>query len=207
VIIKSVEFAGAIARVGGAVPGDLRQIAFSGRSNVGKSSLINQLLRRTRKPIAKVSATPGKTQQINFFRVRAGADAGEDQEFYLVDLPGYGYARAPEAVRAYWKPLIERFLADNERLLGVVQLIDARHDLTAEDRRMVDYLASLGIPALFVLTKIDKLKKTARERQLARLTESLGADSEQVLPFSAVTGEGREPLLMSLDALLAEEGP
>lgn len=231
--IKQVEFAGAIARSGGAVPGDLVQVAFSGRSNVGKSSLINRLLGRTRTPIAKVSATPGKTQQINFFRVRAsrmdpaasradprpspqreeagrGAHAGaitpaeRDLEFFLVDLPGYGYARAPLDVREAWKPLIECYLHNNARLAGVVQLIDARHGPTRDDLQMVDSLAALGVPALFVLTKIDKLKASERPRQVERSTARLGAGPEQVLPFSARTGAGREALLDSLDALLAE---
>jgi GTP-binding protein len=203
--IKWVEFAGAVARVGGAAPGDLVQVAFSGRSNVGKSSLINRLLGRTRTPVARVSATPGKTQQVNFFRVRAAGD-GTDREFFLVDLPGYGYARAPQDVRSYWKPLIEGYLRENPRLAGVVQLIDARHDPTPEDLQMVSYLAGQGVPTLFVLTKIDKVKSAARARQVERLTNTLGAEPEQVLRFSARTGEGREELLDTLEELLREDG-
>lgn len=221
--IKTVEFAGAIARLDGAAPGDLVQVAFSGRSNVGKSSLINRLLGRTRTPVAKVSSTPGKTQQINFFRVRAAREASHDSsarpgktptrgtpqvehdfEFFLVDLPGYGYARVPLDVRAAWKPLIERYLTANPRLAGVVQLIDARHGPTRDDLHMVDSLAPLGVPALFVLTKIDKLKATERARQIERWTMRLGAGPDQVLPFSARTGIGREALLDSLDALLTD---
>jgi GTP-binding protein len=202
--IKHVEFAGAIGRVGGAAPGDLVQVAFSGRSNVGKSSLINRLLGRTRKPIAKVSGTPGKTQQINFFRVTAAGDDG-DRAFFLVDLPGYGYAKAPESVRSYWKPLIEAYLSNADRLAGVVQLLDARHDPTAEDLRMVEYLAAHGVPALFALTKVDKLRNSERPRRIERITDRLGVDREQVVPFSSQTGEGREELLESLDALLKEE--
>ena len=201
--IKNVEFAGPIARVGGAAPGDLVQVAFSGRSNVGKSSLINRVLGRTRTPIAKVSATPGKTQQINFYRVTAAGDDG-DRAFFLVDLPGYGYARAPASVRAYWKPLIEGYLDRATRLAGVVQLIDARHDPTSDDLRMVDYIAARGLPALFALTKVDKVKKAERARMMHRVTERLGVSREQVVPFSARTGEGREELLASLDALLAD---
>ena len=203
--IKHVEFAGAIARVGGAAPGDLVQVAFSGRSNVGKSSLINRLLGRTRKPIAKVSGTPGKTQQINFFRVTAAGGDDGDRAFFLVDLPGYGYARAPESVRSYWKPLIETYLSNAERLAGVVQLLDARHDPTVEDLRMVEYLAVHAVPTLFALTKVDKLKNTERARRMELITERLGVDREQVVPFSSYTGEGREELLESLEAPLAEE--
>ncbi len=206
--IKSVEFAGAVARVDGAAPGDLLQIAFAGRSNVGKSSLINRLLGRTRTAIARVSATPGKTQQINFFRVRiagVGSGAGTDREFFLVDLPGYGYARAPTAVKSHWQPLIERYLRGNTRLAGVVQLIDARHDPTAGDKRMVSYLGALGVPTLFVLTKIDKLKSSARTRQVERVTEELSVEPEQVLCFSARTGEGRDELVSALEELLTED--
>lgn len=237
--IKQIEFAGAVARVGGAPPGDLVQIAFSGRSNVGKSSLINRLLGRTRTPIAKVSSTPGKTQQINFFRVRvertpmshgaaatpshtdargpisragagpSGTPGNErraecDFEFFLVDLPGYGYARVPLAVRSSWKPLIGAYLRNNPRLAGVVQLIDARLGPTPEDLQMIDFLAALGVPALFALTKADKLKASERARQVERITNLLGAGAEQVVPFSARTGAGRDALIESLDALLAE---
>lgn len=199
--LKSVEFAGAIGRPGQEPPGALPQVAFAGRSNVGKSSLVNRLLERHRKQIARVSAQPGKTQEINFYRVRAELD-GEDDEFFLVDLPGYGFARAPRAVRDAWKPLIESYLGGNPELLGVVQLIDARHDPTAEDLRMVDYLTSIEMPTLFVLTKIDKLKSAEREKRMRALVGALGIDSDQVIPFSSTTGEGRDELLETLHHLL-----
>jgi GTP-binding protein len=199
--LKAVEFAGAIGRPGQQAPGTLAQIAFAGRSNVGKSSLINRLLDRHRKQIARVSARPGKTQEINFYRIRAELD-GTDDEFFIVDLPGYGYARAPKAVRDAWRPLIESYLSSNDELLGVVQLIDARHDPTADDLRMVEYLGSIGMPTLFVLTKIDKLKAVERTRQARRATERLGVSEEQVVQFSAETGEGRDMLLASLEYLL-----
>jgi GTP-binding protein len=199
--LKAVEFAGAIGRPGQQAPGTLPQIAFAGRSNVGKSSLINRLLERHRKQIARVSAQPGKTQEINFYRIRAELD-GEDDEFFIVDLPGYGYARAPKAVRDAWRPLIESYLSSNDELLGVVQLIDARHDPTADDLRMVDYLGSIGMPTLFVLTKIDKLKALQRTRHARRATEQLGVSEEQVVQFSAETGEGRDALMDSLEYLL-----
>jgi GTP-binding protein len=199
--IKTVEFAGAVARPGQESPGPLPQIAFAGRSNVGKSSLINRVLERHRKQLARVSARPGKTQEINFYRIRADI-GGEDDEFFLVDLPGYGFARAPKAVREAWRPLIESYLGGTDELLGVVQLIDARHDPTADDLRMVEYLGSIGMPTLFVLTKIDKLKALERTRQARRTTERLGVEAEQVVLFSATTGEGREALLDSLDYLM-----
>lgn len=202
--ILEVEFAGAMGRAGDPVPGDLPQVAFAGRSNVGKSSLINRLLGRHRRTIARVSVTPGKTQEINFYRVRAELASGAVTSFFVVDLPGYGYARAPAAVRARWQPLIEGFLRENPRLLGVVQLLDIRHEPTADDRRMLEFLASVGLPTLLVLTKVDKLKATARARREAGIAVELGVDAGQLIPFSAPGGEGRAELLDSLDDLFAE---
>jgi GTP-binding protein len=199
--LKSVEFAGAIGRPGQDPPGTLPQVAFAGRSNVGKSSLINRLLERHRKQIARVSSAPGKTQEINFYRVRAELD-GADDDFFVVDLPGYGFARAPRPVREAWKPLIESYLGGTSELLGVVQLIDARHEPTAEDLRMVDYLTTIAMPTLFVLTKIDKLKPTAREKRIRTVVAQLGIEAEQVIAFSAMTGEGRDDLLDTLHHLL-----
>ncbi len=203
--IQDVEFAGAIATPGAAPPGSLPQVAFSGRSNVGKSSLINRLLGRTRSKVARVSGTPGKTQEINFYRVRTAPGSGAG-EFYLVDLPGYGYARVPSAKRDAWRPLIESYLERTGQIRGVVQLIDARHPPTADDRRMVAFLGSIERPALFVLTKMDKLKHSEREARVRDTIAALDVDAEQVVPFSAVTGEGREDLLQALDALLGGGG-
>jgi GTP-binding protein len=199
--LKSVEFAGAIGQPGQEPPGTLPQIAFAGRSNVGKSSLINRLLERHRKQIARVSGQPGKTREINFYRIRAELADGDD-DFFLVDLPGYGFARAPKAVRESWRPLIESFLGRSTDLLGVVQLIDARHDPTAEDMRMIEYLASIEMPTLFVLTKVDKLRNAERTRRMETLVGQLGVDADQVIPFSATTGEGRTELMETLHLLL-----
>ena len=201
--IRTVEFAGAIAGSQKEIPGTLPQVAFAGRSNVGKSSLINRLLGRTRTPIARVSGQPGKTQEINFFRVDAFSEQdGADLEFFLVDLPGYGFARVPKALRDAWKPLIEGYLSSSSDLRGVVQLVDVRHSPTAEDRTMIEFLASLGVPALVVLTKVDKLKKAERARRLDSTVSALELDMDQVVPFSAHTGEGREVLLSALESLL-----
>jgi GTP-binding protein len=205
--ILDVEFAGAMGRAGDPPPAPLPQVAFSGRSNVGKSSLINRLLGRHRRAIARVSAAPGKTQEINFYRVRAELSSGRVVSFFVVDLPGYGYARAPAAVRARWRPLIEGFLRGNERLLGVVQLVDLRREPTADDRQMLEFLASLGLPALLVLTKADKLRAMARARRGEELAAALQVEADQVIPFSAVTGEGRAALLDALDGLLLEAEP
>jgi GTP-binding protein len=192
--IKRVEYAGTVATPGGKPPGTLPQIAFSGRSNVGKSSLINTLLRRTRKQLAHVSSTPGKTQALNFYRV--------NDEFFLVDLPGYGYARVPEATRKNWGGLIEWYLGSSGGVRGVVHLVDSRHMPTRHDHWMVSYLGELGLPTLVVLTKVDKLNKREREISVSRALDSLGVDDGQLIEFSAKTGEGRDELLAAVADLV-----
>ena len=192
--IRSVEYAGTIATPGGKAPGSLPQIAFSGRSNVGKSSLINSLLQRTRRKLAHVSSTPGKTQALNFYRV--------NEEFFLVDLPGYGYARVPEPTRKSWAELIEWYLADSGQVRGVVHLVDSRHTPTRHDLWMVSYLADLGLPALIVLTKVDKLRKSERVSSVSRALETLGVDESQMIEFSAKSGEGRDALLAAVAGLV-----
>jgi GTP-binding protein len=198
--IKSVEFAGAIGQPGQAPPESTRgmpQVAFSGRSNVGKSSLINRLLGRTRTAIARVSATPGKTQEINFYRVRS--DLGD---FFLVDLPGYGFARAPEPLRKKWEAVIHAFLSSTTDLSGVVQLIDLRTGPSPDDLRSVDYLGELGLPVLFAFTKADKLAATKRKEAFAKFTRALQIEPDQAILFSSLKGDGREELLDTLGALL-----
>jgi GTP-binding protein len=194
--IQRVEYAGTVATPDGPRPGDLPQVAFSGRSNVGKSSLINTLLQRTRSKLAHVSATPGKTQALNFYRV--------NDRFFLVDLPGFGYARVPAAMRERWRKLIEGYLANERALKGVVHLVDARRGVLPPDLQMLDYLSPLGIPVLVVLTKIDKLKRSERARAMEAVLEEMELEPEQVLPFSSKTGEGREELLAALEGLLSE---
>lgn len=194
--IRTVEYVGTIAKKDGPAPGTLPQVAFSGRSNVGKSSLINTLLQRTRSKIARVSATPGKTQALNFYEV--------NKEFYLVDLPGYGYARVPVAMRDTWADLIDWYLADSGDVRGVVHLVDARHEPTKHDLRMVAYLAKIGLPTLVILTKIDKLKRSERQASIQRALTTLELDEAQLLPFSSKTGEGRDELLEALEELVAE---
>jgi len=200
--IKSVDFAGAIAKINGKAPGSFPQVAFSGRSNVGKSSLINQLLGRTRTAIARVSATPGKTQEINFYDVQVKPSAGDVARFYLVDLPGYGYARVPASKRKEWQPLIEWYLGNTRALKGVVQLIDARHEPVEADQMMLRYLMETGVPTLFVLTKVDKLTRAHRPAKVRGLLEGLGIEPDQAIEFSSKTGEGRAELLQSVEALL-----
>src|SRR5687768_13027673 len=160
-VIRRLEFLGGQASVTGWKPtSELPEIAFSGRSNVGKSSLLNKLVRR--KALARVSSTPGKTREINFFRV--------NDAFHLVDLPGYGYARVSKAAREAWRPLIEGYLQTSEQLRGVVQLIDARHPPSNDDLHMLDFLASVGVPTVVVATKVDK----QLDRKSTRLNSSHG---------------------------------
>ena len=189
-----MEYAGTVATPEGPRPGDLPQVAFSGRSNVGKSSLINVLLARTRSKLARVSSTPGKTQALNFYRV--------NDRFFLVDLPGFGYARVPKEMQEGWRDLIEAYLSREPALKGVVHLVDARRGAMDSDLRMLTFLAALQVPVLIVLTKIDKLKRSERQGSLDRTVGALGVDVEQVIPFSARTGEGREALLSALEGLL-----
>ncbi|MDZ7779179.1 MAG: ribosome biogenesis GTP-binding protein YihA/YsxC [Gemmatimonadota bacterium] len=194
--IRTATYAGTVVRPGDPAPDALPQIAFSGRSNVGKSSLINSLLNRTRAKIARVSGTPGKTQALNFYRV--------NDRFLLVDLPGYGFAQVPESVRDGWARLIEGYLAATQEIRGVVHLVDARHSPTKHDHRMVAYLAELELPTLIVLNKIDKLSRSRRAATWRRAMEELGVDEAQLLAYSSKTGEGRQELLAALEALIHE---
>jgi GTP-binding protein len=192
--IRAVEFLGGMAQPGGwRPPMSLPEVAFLGRSNVGKSALLNRLVHR--RAIARVSRTPGRTREINFFRI--------NDAFVLVDLPGYGYARVSKERQAAWRPLIEGYLGNTAVLRGAVQLLDVRHEPTSDDLAMLAFLAALETPALVVVTKIDKLaRKTATDRVRA-LGESLSLDESQLIAFSAVTGEGRDELAAAVAALVA----
>lgn len=197
-IIRSVEFAGSVVAGDQPLPGELPQIALAGRSNVGKSSLINRLLGRPRRGVARVSASPGKTQTLNFYEV--------NRSFYLVDMPGSGYAKAPRAARDAWRELVRGYLEGSEQLRGVVYLVDSRHAPTAGDLEFVGFLAETGVPTLIALTKVDKLR--ARQRQaLFRngVARQLGVSEDQVVASSARTGEGAGELLDAIGALLETE--
>jgi len=194
-IIRRLEFIGPMATPTGWRPeAKWPEVAFAGRSNVGKSSLLNQLVRRKR--LARVSNTPGRTREVNFFLV--------NDRFVLVDLPGYGYARISKERRAEWKPLIEGYLRTSTELRGIVQLLDVRHDPTSDDRQMIAFLAAIGIPTLFPLTKTDKLSASERKTRIAALTEELSVSDDQVIPFSAITGEGRDELAAAVMALVEQ---
>lgn len=194
--VRSLEFIGGMAQARGWRPEpSLPEIAFAGRSNVGKSSLINKLLKR--RSFVRVSKTPGRTREINFFSV--------NNQFILADLPGYGYARISKSRRAEWKPLIEGYLKKSPYLKGVVQLLDIRHDPTNDDLQMLDFLAHVEVPTLIVATKSDKLSKRAAKAKVETLAETLHLDSSQIIPFSSVTGEGRNELAESITDLLARD--
>ncbi|MCI8554673.1 MAG: YihA family ribosome biogenesis GTP-binding protein [Clostridiales bacterium] len=165
-------------------PEELPEIAFSGRSNVGKSSLINRLLNR--KGLARTSATPGKTATINFYRL---------DTLRLADLPGYGYAKVSDQEKRRWRNLIEGYLEADRGLCLVVQLLDIRHPPSADDRTMLEYLIGRQLPFIVALTKADKLNKSERVRRLAAFEEEFAAyEGLTVIPFSAVNGEGVEEL-------------
>ncbi len=195
-VIRNLEFIGGMSEKQGWRPeSSLPEIAFAGRSNVGKSSLLNALLRR--KSFARVSRTPGRTREINFFRV--------NNAFVLVDLPGYGYARISKEQKAEWKPLIEAYLRRTTQLRGIVLLLDIRREPSDDDRAMLDFLAELEVPTIVALTKTDKLSKLAARERVAEISGALSLESDQVIPFSAVSGEGRVELLEAITDLLEAE--
>jgi GTP-binding protein len=168
--------------------GDLPEIAFVGRSNVGKSSLINSLLNR--RDLAKISRTPGKTRAVNLFLVSTSDP--DLSQFYLVDLPGYGFAKVSKSIRAQWAPLIESYLSGRASLLGVVLLVESRV-VTDQDRQTIAWLRSIGRNPLVVATKADKLKPSERVRILRQTHLDLGlVEGEMLIPYSSVTGDGRD---------------
>ena len=170
----------------------LPQIAFSGKSNVGKSSVINRVLNR--KNFARVGATPGKTVHINFFRI--------DRKAYFVDLPGYGFAKVPKAEKERWGRLMEAYFSVPERVALGILIVDARHKPTADDITMCSYFQSTGRPFVVVANKLDKLKKSELEPNMALIRQTLSLSEETCLiPFSAEKGTGREELLRQILAV------
>ncbi len=175
----------------------LPEVIFSGRSNVGKSSLINKLVNR--KALARVSATPGKTATINFFRV---------DRFHLVDLPGYGYAKVSKSEKQRWANLMEGYFNQDRNFALVVQIVDMRHSPSADDMNMIEYLYSGGYPFIIVLTKKDKLKKTQQTKRLEELKKELEAYSDiPLFPFSALNGEGTEEIREYIQQCVLEFEP
>jgi GTP-binding protein len=194
-VIKTLEFIGPMATADGWRPtNDLPEVAFAGRSNVGKSSLLNRLVRR--KAFARVSNTPGRTREINFFKV--------NDTFVLADLPGYGYARIAKARKAEWLPLIEGYLRASTALRGVVQLLDVRHHPSDEDLQMFDFLAEIEVPTIVALTKVDKLKPREVGKRVHEIAVALRLEDEQMIPFSAETNQGRDDLAEALMSLITQ---
>ena len=193
-VIRNVEFIGGKAEEAGWRPDSkLPEIAFAGRSNVGKSSLLNSLVRR--KSFARVSKTPGRTREINFFRI--------NNQFLFVDLPGYGYARISKERKAAWGPLIGSYLRRTTQLRGLVLLLDIRRDPSDDDRAMLDFLARLEIPTLVALTKSDKVTRAAVQTRVDDISRALSLETGQIIPFSVVTGHGRIELLEAIMQLVA----
>lgn len=187
--LHNAEFIRSVTAVADCPKDGLPQIAFAGKSNVGKSSVINKLL--LRKNFARVGEAPGKTTHINFFRI--------DNKLYLVDLPGYGYAKVPMAEKERWGKLMEKYFAAEDTIDYGVMIVDARHKPTANDVIMADYFKASGKPFVVVANKMDKLKKSEIEPNLAGIRETLTLpETVELIPFSAENGLGREALLRVL---------
>lgn len=164
---------------------ELPEIAFAGKSNVGKSSLINALMNR--KSYARISATPGKTQTINFYNI--------NEEMYLVDLPGYGYAKVSEKEKAQWGKLIERYLHESPQLKAVFLLIDIRHEPSANDKMMYEWIVEQGFYPIIIATKLDKLKRSQVQKHVKMVKEGLNlVPGTRIIPFSSVTKQGRDEI-------------
>ncbi len=161
------------------------EIAFAGKSNVGKSSLINALMNR--KSYARISATPGKTQTINFYNINS--------EMYLVDLPGYGYAKVSEQEKIKWGKLIEKYLHNSKQLKAVFLLIDIRHDPSANDKMMYDWIVQMGYNPIIIATKLDKIKRSQLQKQMKAIKQGLNlVPGTVIIPFSSVTKQGRDEI-------------
>lgn len=176
---------------------DKPEIAFAGKSNVGKSSLINALMNR--KSYARISATPGKTQTINFYTI--------NEEMYLVDLPGYGYAKVSEQEKIQWGKLIERYLHTSKQLKAVFLLIDIRHDPSANDKMMYDWIVDQGFNPIIIATKLDKLKRSQVQKQVKAIKTGLKLlPGTVVIPFSAETKQGRDEIWNLVDTEFLGKG-
>lgn len=174
---------------------EMPEVAFAGKSNVGKSSLINALMNR--KSLARTSSQPGKTQTINFYNVNS--------ELYFVDLPGYGFAKVSETERAKWGKMIENYLQKSKQLKTVFLLIDIRHEPGANDRQMYDWIVYQGYRPVIIATKLDKINRSQKDKQVKLIRTTLGMKKEDVIiPFSAETKQGREEIYAYIDSLMDE---
>ena len=200
--IKQAEFVTSMAQYGNFAGKGLPQIAVAGKSNVGKSSLINKLCNRNK--LAKTSATPGKTKLINVFLL--------NRSFHLIDLPGYGFARVDKAEKARWGKMMQDYFEDSVELRHVFCLVDIRHEPTEDDKQMNTFLRQMGIPFTVIATKADKISRGARQKQLAPICRALFVQPWEVICWSSEDGTGRDQVQKLLDEVLAEpveeaEGP
>ncbi|MEN6439728.1 MAG: ribosome biogenesis GTP-binding protein YihA/YsxC [Syntrophobacter sp.] len=191
-VIKSADFITSAVRPQQYPDDNLPEVAFAGRSNVGKSSLINTLVQR--RNLVRTSRTPGRTQLINFFLINSS--------FRFVDLPGYGYAKVAEKVRATWGPMIETYLQNRTNLKGIIQIIDVRHPPTPDDLSLWAWLQDRGLPALAVFTKADKIPRGKWNPYVESASRTLGITPDHATLFSAETQQGRDELLAKIAAML-----
>jgi GTP-binding protein len=196
VIIRKAELEAVAVRKNQYPPQDRKEIAFAGRSNVGKSSLINLLLNR--KKLARVSGNPGKTRTLNFYNI--------NDEFRIVDLPGYGYAKVSRSISEDWGPMMEHYLTDRENLVRVIQLVDIRHKPSLQDCQMYEWLRHFGLSGTVIATKADKVSRNELNRSISVIRKELQLGAQDiVLPVSTLNRTGVEEILETLDALLLME--
>ncbi len=192
-VIKSVNLETVIGVTSKIPDNPYAEVAFAGKSNVGKSSMINALLNR--KSLARTSAQPGKTQTINFYNI--------NDAMYLVDLPGYGYAKASEEVKAKWGRMIENYLHTSKQLKAVFLLIDIRHDPSANDRMMYEWMVYQGFKPIIIATKLDKIKRSQIQKNVKAIKEGLAVEPGTVIiPFSSETKQGRDEIWEMIDGLI-----
>jgi len=197
VIVRSTEFVKSATKPANYPEGDLPEIAFAGRSNVGKSSLINVLVNR--KGLVRTSSTPGRTQLINFFAING--------DFSLVDLPGYGFAKVPLSVKKEWGPMMRTYLSRRSNLRGVVLLFDIRRIPREEDLELLDWLEEFEVPTIPVITKADKIGRGQRDRQIRPILEATGLPRDAFTLFSSVTREGRDEIWERIEEALEAASP
>ena len=191
-IIRSAKFVCSAVTPGQYPPDDLPEVAFAGRSNVGKSSLINKILNR--KKLVRTSKTPGRTQLLNFFEI--------NELWRFVDLPGYGYAKVPVEIKKRWRPMVESYLTTRVNLRGMVWLLDIRREVSKEDLQLWDWLQAKQVEVIIVVTKADKLSKNKRNKQAASIARSLGREAQELIQFSATSGEGKDEIWLALLRIL-----
>lgn len=196
-VIKNVSLETVIGVTSKIPENQMPEIAFAGKSNVGKSSLINALMNR--KSLARTSAQPGKTQTINFYNI--------NQALYFVDLPGYGYAKVSVEAKEKWGKMVERYLKKSRQLKAVFLLIDIRHEPSANDRQMYEWICANGYQPIIIATKMDKINRSQIQKHVKMVKQGLAVEKNTiVIPFSAVTKQGRDEIYALIDKILTNEG-